>query len=396
MPPPLERLRALVPFLTAIVFGGLLRLWHLDAQVMGDDEWNAVGVAIKQPLPEILATFQVFDSSIPLTALFRFAMDHGVRLGEMAFRLPSLAASLALLCLAPAWVARRLGRPVAITFAWLLAASPLLVLYGRIARSYLPMTALAFAAVAAFDGWWREPSWRRGLAFSACAALAAWFHLGASTLVVSPFLFAGVALARRWDLRRAVATGGLAVATAAAFLLFLLPGRESLAVLIANKHQRLLVSLSEAARTAALLAGSRFGPVVAAFWVAAIAGLILLARRDRRLAGIFWQRPRRAYRRAPLPCPGRARKRPRTDAISRRGPALAAAVGRGGAVRLRRRLTAEAARGGRDRRSLPRRAFPSAFAALDLLRSPLGSSGFRRSASSAATESDAEVLPLAG
>ncbi len=194
----------------AVIAGIALRLFHLAGQVLGGDELHAVRAALAQPLGALLATYQLADSCIPLTALDRLLLDHGIALDEWILRLPVLACGLAALVLLPALACRRLPPPALPLFAGLVAISPLLVLYSRIARSYMPATLLAFAAVMAFDAWWRpsrdtsygdSPRRRTGAAaaYVVLAALAVWFHLGAAPIVAAPLLYAliDLALSRR-------------------------------------------------------------------------------------------------------------------------------------------------------------------------------------------------------
>lgn len=166
----------------------------------------------------------------------------------------------------------------------LLAISPGLVFYSRIARPYALVVLLGFGAVAAFDAWWRRPSWRWGITYASLAALAAWFHLGAATMVVSPFLFAGTASLVRRDGRRFFAVTGLAAATALGFLAFLVPARESLQTLVVAKSGRAVVSPAAALDVLQLLAGSGRPAVVLLAWTAAAAGFVRLLRLDRDLA----------------------------------------------------------------------------------------------------------------
>src|SRR5205085_9235144 len=105
-------------------------------------------------------------------------------------RLPVLLCGLAALLVLPFVVRGWVGRRAALLFAALLAVSPLLVLYSRIARSYLPLVLFGVGAVVAFEVWWRERSRRAGAAFVGLAAVAVWFHLGAAPLVAAPFPFA--------------------------------------------------------------------------------------------------------------------------------------------------------------------------------------------------------------
>lgn len=279
-----RRLLIAAGILAAVVLGALLRLWNLGPQVMSDDELHSVRTALGNPIPRILITYQRVDNTIPLTALYRLLLDRGIKLTETAVRLPAVLAGLALLVLAPLWVARRLGWSTAVLFAALLAISPGLVFYSRIARSYAPIVLLGFGALAAFEAWWRKPRWGLGAAYVLLAALAAWFHLGAATFVVTPFLFAAGDLFSHWDRRRLAGLLVLGTATVLAFLAFLVPARETLAALVAEKKGELHLSWSLAADVLQLQAGTRWAWLAALFWIAAIAGLVRLFRLDRRLA----------------------------------------------------------------------------------------------------------------
>ena len=78
----------------AVVAGVALRFWNLADQVLGGDELHAVRAALSQPLPALLTTYQLADSCIPLTALDRWLLDHGVALDERLLRLPVLVNAL--------------------------------------------------------------------------------------------------------------------------------------------------------------------------------------------------------------------------------------------------------------------------------------------------------------
>jgi hypothetical protein len=94
----------------------------------------------------------------------------GVPLDGVALRLPIVVCGLLALAAIPLVTARRVGRPAAYVLAWLVALSPLLVLYGRLVRSYLPMVLLSFCAAAAFEAWWRTGRRRLAAAYVASAA----------------------------------------------------------------------------------------------------------------------------------------------------------------------------------------------------------------------------------
>jgi hypothetical protein len=272
--------------------GTLLRLWNLPAQILGGDEMHAVRAALNSPLSEILVTYRLSDNCIPLTAIYRLVLDAGGTLSEWVLRLPMLVSGLLLLALAPLWIERRLGRRTAAVFAWLLAVSPMLVLYSRIARSYMPMLLLGGGAVAAFDAFWttRKPRW--AAAYAALAALALWFHLGAGPFVAAPLAFAAGDLAFRPGRRAAQLAsplGSLAALTAAglgfavAAALFLLPARASLLSLVSAKRQAQEIPLRTALDVMLLQAGTGHSGVAALFWGLALGGLALLAFRRPRL-----------------------------------------------------------------------------------------------------------------
>lgn len=267
--------------------GAALRLWNLPAQILGGDEVHALRAAVNFPLPRILVTYQFADNCIPLTALYKLFMLGGLPMTELIFRLPVLLCGLAALLALPAAFAGRLDRRAVLVYRWLVAVSPALVFYSRIARSYMPMVLLTFGAVMAFEAWWRTRSWRAGAAYVVLGALAVWFHLGAGPVVAAPFLFAvGDLLARRTDFGRSLrALVVLGLSLTAAFALFLVPARGSLLALIASKRKDQAVPWSDLIPDLLRLqAGTARVWLVALFCLAALAGLTLLLRRDRRLA----------------------------------------------------------------------------------------------------------------
>lgn len=280
------RLGAAAPF----VAGAALRLWNLPDQILGGDETHAIRAALNFTLPKILVTYQVTDNCIPLTALYKLFMLGGMPLTEMLLRLPVLLCGLAALLALPAAFAGRLdplNRGTVLVYRWLLAISPALVLYSRIARSYMPMVLFSFGAVMAFEAWWRSRSWRSGGAYVLLGALAVWFHLGAGPIVAAPFLFAAVdALVQRRDLGRNLRhLLLLGLAIAAAFGLFLIPAMGSLLEVVAGKRVEQSVPWASAlSGILRLQAGTAAGWLAILFWLVALAGLALLIRQERRLA----------------------------------------------------------------------------------------------------------------
>jgi hypothetical protein len=289
----LARQRALltaVALLLPFTVGTALRLWNLPSQILGGDEVHAIRAALNLPLSKILVTYQESDNCIPLTAVYKLLMGWGVPVTEVVLRLPVLLCGLAALLALPAAVSGGAGRVSPGTvgvYRWLLALSPALVFYSRIARSYMPMVLFSFGAVMAFEAWWRTRSWRSGGVYVLLGALAVWFHLGAGPIVAAPFLFAaGDALARREDLRRDLRDLILlGLSLAAAFALFLVPARDSLLGVIASKRVEQSVPWSEVLPDVLRLqAGTASGWLAAVFWLAVLAGFVLMFRKDRRFA----------------------------------------------------------------------------------------------------------------
>lgn len=292
-PPARGRARAAgaACFLLALAAGAWLRFHGLGEQVLTGDELHAVNAALSRGVGEILRNWTWFgaDYSVPLTAFYRLLLDRGIVLGELGFRAPLLAASLATLVLLP-WALRpRIGGAAALVLAWLVALSPMLVLYGRIVRSYALIVLLGCGALLAFERWWRTRSTPAAAGYVVLAALATWLHLGAAPTVLSPFAFAALAgLRDRARLRSSwLPLAGLALASAGAIALLLLPARESLLALAGEHGTGRLPAARTWLELARLQLGSRSAVVAALLAAAALRGARVLARREPALAGIL-------------------------------------------------------------------------------------------------------------
>ena len=213
--------------LVALAIGAWLRLDQFAAQVLIDDEWHAVHQLLRLPPSQMWLDFGHADYSIPLGLLYAVE-SHAFGLSETAMRWPMLACGVATLVLFPLYVAPRLGRPTAAVFALLLALSPLLFVYSRMARPYAITLLLVWGALAAFHRFDAAPSNRIAAAagYAGMATLAAWLHPIVVPFVIAPFLWAGVDLARSsrgTRARRAKRLAVLAVATAAPVAALLAP-----------------------------------------------------------------------------------------------------------------------------------------------------------------------------
>jgi len=290
--------------LPAVVAGTALRLYLLPGQVAGGDELHSVRAALRLPLGSILITYLPADHCLPLTAFYRLLLEAGVELHEMHLRSPVLASGIALLIAAPLAAARRAGTPAAAVFAWLVATSPVLVLYSRIIRSYMPLTLLSSAAAWFFYRFVESGRWRHGALYALCGAAAVYVHLLAVPFVLAPFAFlagrrllaarGGPLAARRAALYRwlfaveppaesgrdrwrgALLLGAIGAGLAA----FLIPARASLAALIAAKAATATPSWATAAGVLKLHGGSAELLPVLIFWALALRGAVVLHRRD--------------------------------------------------------------------------------------------------------------------
>jgi mannosyltransferase len=192
---PSLRRSSLVAFALVVGGGIVLRIDQLGSQLLLEDEWHAVYRVVHDTPLDILLDFGHSDSSIPLTLLYFFEA-RAFGLSELAMRWPAVLAGAATLALFPWYAARRIGGAEALSFAALLAISPLLFLFSRMARPYALTLLLVYAAHVAFRRYMEGASARRqyAAAYAATAALAGWLHLVIVPFVLAPF----VPAAWRW------------------------------------------------------------------------------------------------------------------------------------------------------------------------------------------------------
>jgi uncharacterized membrane protein len=198
--PTAKRNRFFYPLLGIIVIAGVyLRLYQFLLQVLLDDEWHAVHQLLQKGPRELFLTIGQADFSIPLGLLY-WVEKEWFGLSELGMRWPMMLAGIATLAVLPLYARRFVGDGVALLFAALLAMSPMLVFYSRMARPYALTLMLALLALAAFQRF-IEPGqrrWQPALVYVLSAVASGWLHLVSLPFVVAPFLVAGLpALARR-------------------------------------------------------------------------------------------------------------------------------------------------------------------------------------------------------
>ena len=277
-------------WLTALVLvcvaAAWLRLQQFAAQVLLDDEWHALHTLFRHDPLDIALSFGRFDHSIPLTLTYQ-AMTGTAGLDEMLMRLPSLVAGLATILVGVLWTWRRLGPPTAVVFGWLLAISPLLVVYSRAARSYAPVVLLLLIAFWAAHAWWD----RRGSGYlwlyAICAALGTWLHPLFGPLFLTPLLFFaldGIRQAGRprlpFPVLKRLLAGGLAVALLTAPLV--LPPLIADPAAIFDKAGAGEFPAHTLPEVAHLMAGTSHAAILWLFVVLFVAGTALLLQRTPR------------------------------------------------------------------------------------------------------------------
>lgn len=130
------RARSLLPFAAVVAIAFVLQLADLGARSLWFDEIYTVRIAGEPTLDELWASYRESERQPPLHILLLRAWMSIAGSGDAAVRVPFAvlaAASVGLL----AWLALRvLGRRAALYAAFLLAISPALLMFGRMARYY--------------------------------------------------------------------------------------------------------------------------------------------------------------------------------------------------------------------------------------------------------------------
>ncbi|MEM9290853.1 MAG: hypothetical protein AAGD01_04170 [Acidobacteriota bacterium] len=227
-----------------LALGSALRWVGLGEALFLDDEVHALRWIAAQPASELWFRYGASDPCWPLAMWGEWGTWLVQRWGAMPaqewwLRAPVAAVS-ALGVIALPFAARSLFSPLALArWGWLLALSPLLVLFGRVARPYgvlattVPLVGLLLIL------WLRRPAPR----IVALSALLTGVSAALSPLVLpallAPLLCAGAW--RQWRQPRSVdgggwrATGMLWAAHGAALLVALGPAAESLMALAGSK-----------------------------------------------------------------------------------------------------------------------------------------------------------------
>ncbi|GEM_PF-1739853 len=128
------------------ILGIWIRARELSQQPILGDEMHAVKSATGGTVASILAEKGLPDVSIPL-ALWDYLLLQTIGLSEWGLRLPVFVAGILFLPLLARLVQRHMGSNCALAAMGLAAASPLLILYSRLARPYMLIVLLSLIAL---------------------------------------------------------------------------------------------------------------------------------------------------------------------------------------------------------------------------------------------------------
>jgi Dolichyl-phosphate-mannose-protein mannosyltransferase len=176
-------------FGVAICVGAWLRLNQFLDQTLIDDEWHAVHQLMLSSPSRFMLSFGHADYSIPLTLLY-WLQAHWFGLSELGMRLPMMIAGLATVALFPLALRKELGDRTVIAFAFLLACSPVLIAFSRMARPYALTLLFSFCAYACLARAVRGGAlrWNFAAGYIALSTLSLWLHPITGPFLVAPLL----------------------------------------------------------------------------------------------------------------------------------------------------------------------------------------------------------------
>lgn len=197
-------------------------------QTLIDDEWHAVHQVLLSSPSRFMLSFGHADYSIPLTLLY-WLQAQFFELTELGMRLPMMIAGVASIVFFPLALRKQFNDRVVLSFAFLVASSPLLISFSRMARPYALTLFLSFCALAclvrAVQALQRgTPHWKTTSAYVMFAALSLWLHPITGPFLVAPLVILWWGCLRgRSDSPSLRYLCGLTIATGAAMGLAVLP-----------------------------------------------------------------------------------------------------------------------------------------------------------------------------
>lgn len=270
------------------VAGAWLRYYQLDLQILVEDEWHALHKILRSGFADIYLSFGRSDHSIPLALYDRWLMLHG-GLTEWTMRMPMFASGIALLAVAPLLIRRDADRATRALWAGLLAVSPLLVYFSKIARPYSITVLAVFIAVIAVRRWWRDGGAGSAVAYVAGASTAAWLHPVTLGFTLLPLAYFGVLSLRavRQDRGPLLRLAGIAAVLLLALAATVGPPIYHDWDAMAAKTGEHAITVASLYRTGLMLAGTTSPVVLLVVAALGAYGAIVLWRRDREIVHFF-------------------------------------------------------------------------------------------------------------
>ena len=174
-----------------LLAGALIRCYRVGDQIILDDEWHALNVVQNTGYAFIFSHLGHADHSIPLSLFYEW-LSHGFGLDEITMRLPSLIAGVAVIAIFPLLMRPWLSRDERLMTAALLAISPFLINFSRVARPYSLLTLLTACSLPLVWRWWKDSHRGFGFSWYVCTVLAAWLNPISLTISLAPFPWFGV------------------------------------------------------------------------------------------------------------------------------------------------------------------------------------------------------------
>lgn len=179
----------------ATMLGAWLRLDQFLDQTLIDDEWHAVHQVMLSSPSRFMLSFGHADYSIPLTLVY-WLQAQWFGLSELGMRLPMMITGLLTVALFPIALRKELGDRTVIAFAFLLACSPMLIGFSRMARPYALTLLFSFCAYACLTRTVRalgaagegQLRWNFAAGYIAFSTLSLWLHPITGPFLVAPLL----------------------------------------------------------------------------------------------------------------------------------------------------------------------------------------------------------------
>ena len=279
----------------AVLAGGVLRFHGITSQLLISDEWHGLLVSANRSYSELSQLFTIGATSPPMNMLQRLMLEH-VGWTEMALRMPSLIAGVALLVIYPLSVRTIATANANLMATGLLAISPILVYFSRYIRPYSLVVLLAFVTIMSAYRWARTGHHRHAWTFAISGVLAAYIHL--LEFRIGALCLAGIVLSKLWVTQRsdgpepmiAVSFRGLTIVGAGFFgsvAILVLPGLMGGEGRLLGVVQRAPVEIAAFVQAFSLLVGLPGTSSVVFLFLAALLGLAVIWRRDPFLAAFL-------------------------------------------------------------------------------------------------------------